>query len=201
MMLKKKIRIVSFIFLVLLLCCAVSDAIDIYRYSHIDEKQKCDVAIVLGAETNRNEVSPVYRERINHGIWLYKNGYVDYIILTGGKGDGAEFSDACIAKNYARSKNIPEKVIFLEEHSTITEENLKNAKKIMKENKWDDCIIVSDPFHMKRAMVMAEDYDMNAFSSPTPTSMYRTWKTKVLFLLREDFFFIGYKIFRFLGLT
>ena len=78
---------------------------------------------------------------------------------------------------------------------------MEDIEETIEENKWDDCIIVSDPFHMKRAMVMAEDYDMNAFSSPTPTSMYRAWKTKVLFLLREDFFYIGYKIFRFLGLT
>ena len=57
-------------------------------------------------------------------------------------------------------------------------------------------IIVSDPLHMKRAMAMAKDYGITAFSSPTPTTMYRRLKTKVPFLFRETFFYIGYAIVR-----
>lgn len=70
-----------------------------YSYGKVDGKQKSDVAIILGAATDSNGVSPVYRERINHGIWLYENNYVDYIIVTGGKADRAEFSDAYYAKD------------------------------------------------------------------------------------------------------
>ena len=84
-----------------------------YSYGKVDGKQKSNVAIILGAATDSNGVSPVYRERINHGIWLYENNYVDYIIVTGGKADRAEFSDAYYAKRYALSKNIPEDVIFI----------------------------------------------------------------------------------------
>ena len=54
-----------------------------------DEKRAADVAIVLGAAVTDAEVSPVLRERLNHGIWLYKNGYVDRLILTGGIGEGS----------------------------------------------------------------------------------------------------------------
>lgn len=49
---------------------------------------------------------------------------------------------------------------------------------------------------MKRAMVMADDYGINGFSSPTPTTMYRTWRTKLPFLFRETFFYVGYRIYR-----
>ena len=60
------------------------------KYGKVDEKQKSDVAIVLGASTDANGVSPVFKERINHGIWLYENNYVDYIIvniINKGEGD------------------------------------------------------------------------------------------------------------------
>ena len=57
-------------------------------------------------------------------------------------------------------------------------------------------IIVSDPLHMKRAMLMANDYGITAYSSPTPTSMYRSAKTQLPFLGREVFFYIGYSVVR-----
>ncbi len=193
----KKIVIASAIVIFLLIIISTALAVNsIIQYSKLDEKTKCDTAIILGAATFNGEVSPVYRERIHHGIWLYENGYVDYLIMTGGVGNGNETSDAYVAKQYAISKGIPEEAIFIEEQSTITEENLENAKAIMAENSLNTAIIVSDPLHMKRAMTMAKDYGISAYSSPTPTTMYQSNKTKIPFLAREVFFYIGYLIVR-----
>lgn len=171
-------------------------AFDIIDYGNKDNKTPSDVAIVLGAGTYGDEVSPVFRERINHSIWLYENGFVDYLIFTGGIGEGNTKSDALVAKEFAISKSVPEEVIFIEEKSTITEENLGYAKEIMDENGFKNAIIVSDPLHMKRAMLMVKDYGIEGVSSPTTTSMYKSIKTKIPFLLREEFFYIGYKIVR-----
>ena len=193
---KKTFRLISLFLVLSILFYLIFTAISIVSYGKIDEKANSDVAIVLGAVTSNGEVSPVYRERINHGIWLYENDYVDYLILTGGIGEENNASDAYIAKQYALSKSVPEQAIFIEEKSTITEENLENAKAIMDENSFDTAIIVSDPLHMKRAMLMAGDYGIDACSSPTPTTMYRSFKTKIPFLAREEFFYIGYSIVR-----
>jgi uncharacterized SAM-binding protein YcdF (DUF218 family) len=182
--------------LLLALIYAVVTAVGIMRYGGADEKTPSNVAIVLGAGTTDGQVSSVYRERINHGIWLYENHYVDYLILTGGIGKGNTLSDAYAAKQYAISCGVPENVIFIEEVSTITEENLQQAKLIMERQGWKTAIVVSDPLHMKRAMLMASDFGITAVSSPTPTTMYRTWKTKLPFLARELFFYTGYGILR-----
>ena len=193
---KKLVILVSLLVVFLIILFVIITAVNITHYGKVDEKAHCDVAIILGAATSDGEVSPVYRERINHGIWLYENGYVDYLILTGGIGNGNEISDACAAKQYAIKKGVPEQVIFIEEKSTITEENLEHAKAIMDEHSLDTAIIVSDPLHMKRAMLMASDYGIDACSSPTPTTMYRSAKTQIPFLAREVFFYIGYSIVR-----
>ena len=193
---KKTFRLISLFLVLSILFYLIFTAISIVSYGKTDGKANSDVAIVLGAGTSNGEVSPVYRERINHGIWLYENDYVDYLILTGGIGEGNNASDAYIAKQYALSKSVPEQAIFIEEKSTITEENLENAKAIMDENSFDTAIIVSDPLHMKRAMLMAGDYGIDACSSPTPTTMYRSFKTKIPFLAREEFFYIGYSFVR-----
>ena len=192
----RKITILAIGILLAIGGCLIAVAAGIVSYGKLDEKCSCDAAIVLGAATTDGVVSPVYRERINHGIRLYENGYVDYLILTGGTGDGNTISDALAAKNYAIDMGIPDHKILIEEQSTITEENLQNAKKIMDENTLETAIIVSDPLHMKRAMLMAKDYGITAYTSPTATSMYKSLKTKIPFLLREEFFYIGYRIVR-----
>lgn len=166
----------------------------IWNYADTNETQKADVAIVLGAAVEDNAPTPVFRERINHGIWLYENGFVPHLIFTGGIGAGDSLSEAYVAKEYAISLGVPEDVIFIEEFSLITEENMENAKVIMDEKGFETALIVSDPLHMKRSMVMAEDYGITAYSSPTQTSMYKSMKTKLPFLARETVMLIGYEI-------
>ena len=193
---KKLIILTALLIVFLIMIWVIIAAVRIVQYGKLDEKTNCDVAIVLGAATSSRGVSPVYRERINHGIWLYENGYVDNLLLTGGIGEGRKRSDASIAKQYAMESGIPEKAILIEEESAITEENLEYAKAIMDDHSLDTAIIVSDPLHMKRTMLMAKDYGIHGYSSPTPTTMYRSAKTQIPFLAREVFFYIGYWIVR-----
>ena len=174
----------------------ICNVISICRYSFVYENESCDVAIVLGAATSGSEVSEVYKQRLNHAMELYQNDYVKYIIVTGGKGKGNHFSDAAIAREYLVSMGLPDEVILEEDTSTITQENLENAKIIMEENGYETAAIVSDPLHMKRAMLLAKDSGIVAISSPTKSSAYKTLKTKIPFVAREAFFYIGYKWYR-----
>lgn len=184
------------IFLGIILIYIVGNLLSICLYSLKDEKQEADVAIVLGAATYYDEVSPVYRERLNQGIRLYEQGYIDKLIVTGGLGSGNEHSDAYTAKQYVISQGIPEEDVLTEDKSSITQENLENAKVIMDEKGFEDAIIVSDPLHMKRSMLLAKDAGITGYSSPTETTMYRSLETKIPFVLRELFFYIGYKWYR-----
>lgn len=178
----------------LILGLFVYTAISIYSYSKIDQTQKADVAIVLGTAVWGDQPSPVFKERILHGIWLHQNNYVDYLIFTGGKGEGQKYSEAEVAMKYAVINGIPEEKIFFENKSNITYENLLFAKPILKKENFDQVLLVSDPLHMKRAMKMAENHQIQAFCSPTPTSKYQSFPKKAGFALRESFFYIGYLI-------
>ena len=168
----------------------------IVTFSGKDETCPADAAIVLGASVYENSPSPVFCERIDHAVDLYNEGYVKAIIMTGGVGDGNIRSDADIAREYAEEQGVPAGAIFMDEESRITAENLRNAKQIMHEQDLSTALVVSDPLHMKRAMLYAHDLGMTAYSSPTPTSLYRSLKTKLPFLMREEFYYVGYRITR-----
>ncbi|WP_102346770.1 YdcF family protein [Bacillus sp. Marseille-P3661] len=167
-------------------------AISIWSFSDEVHLEKTDVAVVLGAAAWDNEPSPVLRERINHSIWLYKNDYVDKIIFTGGKGKLDKYAESEVARDYAIENNVNAEDILIETKSQITEENLKYAYEIAVEKNFNTFTIVSDPLHMKRAILMAKNIGMEAYSSPTQSSVYKTLKSKVPFFLRELFFYIGY---------
>ena len=96
----RKIKRLIFVMGCILLLYIAAIAAGIWKYGKIDEKCQVDAVIVLGAGASDDEVSPVFRERLNHAIWLYQNGYASTLILTGGVGDGNEKSDACVAKQY-----------------------------------------------------------------------------------------------------
>ena len=91
---------------------------------------------------------------------------------------------------------VPTADILMEEQSTITQENLQYAAVAMAAEGLETALIVSDPLHMKRAMLLAKDHGILAYSSPTPSSRYIHLRTKLPFLARETFFYIGYKLWR-----
>ena len=199
----KGIKAAVIILAAVLIYLAVTTA-GIVAFSGKDETRQADAAIVLGASVYDNSPSPVFCERINHAVDLYNDGQVRVIIMTGGVGEGNIRyirSEADIAREYAEQKGVPADAILTEERSRVTAENLANAKQIMDDHGLKTALIVSDPLHMKRAMLYAHDLGIRAYSSPTPTSLYRSWKTKLPFLMREEFYYVGYRITRLAGIS
>ena len=196
MKVKNTYRNLFIIVWVIIIVYTIYTASVIYSYGKINDLTKADAAIVLGAAVWGEEPSPVFKERIDHGIWLYKNGYVDKIIFTGGKGEKQEIAESIVAKRYAEMKEVPSEDILIETKSKITQENLYYAKQVAERNEIDNFLVVSDPLHMKRAIMLAEDYELEVYSSPTPTTRYKSFKSKSKFLAREVYYYIGYKIYK-----
>jgi uncharacterized SAM-binding protein YcdF (DUF218 family) len=168
----------------------------IYRYSSVAVDKQADAAVVLGAAVWSQNVSPVFRERINHAVDLYRKGKVRKLIFTGGQGNSNEPTEAAAASSYAQANGIPIQDILVEQKSHTTFENIVNAKQLADANSLKTVLIVSDPMHMKRAMTMARDVGLRAYPSPTPTTRYVGWRTQMAELARETFYYLGYLIAR-----
>ncbi|MGN1092241.1 MAG: YdcF family protein [Monoglobaceae bacterium] len=196
-----RLKYISITLISVILVWLSYNAISIYLYSKTDTTAPADVIIVLGAQTDYDTPSPVFAERINHAIDLYNNKMSSKIIFTGGKDVENKYSEAEAARVYAINAGVPESDIIIEDNSEITLENIAYSYIIMQENNLKTAIIVSDPLHMKRAMLMAKDSGIIAFSSATPTTLYKTPKSKFPFLLRETFYYSLYQIYRLTGGT
>jgi uncharacterized SAM-binding protein YcdF (DUF218 family) len=179
-----------------LLLAIASSASSIYLYGNSTNNIKADAAIVLGAAVWGEEPSPVFRERINHAINLYKNGSVRIIIFTGGVGESNELAEAIVGKNYAIAQQVKVADILTETQSRTTRQNLKNALEVANAHQLTKFLIVSDPLHMKRAVLMARGLGMDAHSSPTPTTRYRSFQSQMEFLSRETYFYLVYLVLK-----
>ncbi len=176
--------------LVLVLLWLVGVAAYIVWVGQRDDAARADAIIVLGAAAYDAKPSPVFEERIRHGIDLYKRGLAPTLIFTGGYGGkGARFSESQVARRYALRQGVPDKAILIESLSRNTHDNLRQASQVMQQHNLHKVIIVSDPLHMARALRISQDLGIQAVGSPTPTSRFRTFATRWRFLLQEVYFF------------
>jgi len=191
-----KRRIVRIILLgvaVLFIWLVVVGAV-IWNFSDEDNVENSDCIIVLGAAAYGDKPSPVFEERIKHAIALFQKGDAPIIIFTGGRGEGASHAESEVGASYAVAKGVTRTAISIEKRSRTTNQNLAEAKNLMDTAGMKSAIIVSDPLHLKRASMMADDIGILAVTSPTPTTRYRSLRTKLGFLVREIYFCHHYAV-------
>ncbi len=155
-----------------------------------DQAAHADAIIVLGAAAYDAKPSPVFQERIRHGLDLYRAGYAPLLIFTGGYGgQGARFSESQVARRYALKQGVPDDAILIETASRNTVQNLVEAKRLMDQRGIHRVIIVSDPLHMARALRLSQEMGIDALASSTPSTRFRSFHTSWRFLLQEIYYF------------
>lgn len=155
-----------------------------------DQAAPADAIVVLGAAAYDAQPSPVFEARIEHGLDLYRRGYATTLIFTGGYGGSrARFSESQVARRYALRQGIPDEAILIEAKSRTTHDNLVEARRLMLEHGMRRVIVVSDPLHMARALRLCRELGIDALGSPTPSTRFRSWRTRLEFLARETYFF------------
>ena len=157
---------------------------------HDDQARPSDAIIVLGAAAYDARPSPVFEERIRHGLALYRQGLAPRLIFTGGFGGAsARFAESEVARRYALRHDIPDEAILIETHSRSTRQNLIYARDLMREHGIRRVILVSDPLHMARALRLSRELGIDAVASATPSTRFRSVRTSWRFLAQEVYFF------------
>lgn len=191
-------RALGWTFLAALSWCVGVGGRIVYTGSH-DQAEKADAIIVLGAAVRKGEPSPAFAGRIRHGIELWKRGLASKLIFTGGLGHDGIIPEAEVARRVAEAGGIPPDAILVETVSTKTWENFTEAARLMQASGLRSAVIVSDPYHLLRARVMAENAGIDAFTSPTPYTAFQTWRSKLPFLINEVRLCNSHWIYRALG--
>jgi uncharacterized SAM-binding protein YcdF (DUF218 family) len=151
-----------------------------------DETRSADVIIVLGAAVWPDEQpGPSLRARTERAIELYQDGYATHLILSGGLGRFPP-EEAEVMRRLAVQAGVPSEALVLEKEAHSTWESMVYAGEIMQERGWNTALVVSDPFHMRRSLLMAEDIGFTAYASPALNSpSHNSLSRRVFYTSRE----------------
>lgn len=192
---KRKICVALLVLIVFGIIFYVGLVVRIYDDVNINEAQRVDAIVVMGASQWNGQPSPVFQARLDHAFSLYQDGFSLNFILTGGVGDGEKISESEAGRNYLTEKGVFDQDILQEELGKTSLRSLKQVAQILEEQKMNSIILVSDGFHMMRLKKMAEDLKINAYLSATP-NYYMGNLTEFKYLLRESLVYLLYLLLK-----
>ncbi|MDB5036329.1 MAG: hypothetical protein JWQ98_3570 [Chlorobi bacterium] len=157
-------------------------------------RQEYDAGVILGAAVWSNDrPSPVLRERINKGYDLLKNGTVQFLVLTGGHAPN-ELPEAEVGRRELLKLGAdPTRIVLETSTSSTLEQIIFIRDQLQKKQGWSSFIIVSDQFHLKRALEICQFNDIEALgvSSESPLGP----QNLALYHLRESVALVLYWLF------
>jgi uncharacterized SAM-binding protein YcdF (DUF218 family) len=103
--------------------------------------------------------------RAAHAASLYRQGYADFVLCTGGIGDNPP-SEARAACGRVVELGVPQDAIVYEEQAHSTEENAAFTAAIMRAHGWRSAILATDGFHLFRAAWMFQRAGVIIYPSP-----------------------------------
>lgn len=154
-------KILFILFIIVLVIFLICEGLIISKM-HIKEKNDLDYIIVLGAQVYENRPSSVLKYRLDRAITYLNENPNALCIVSGGKGENEPFSEGYGMKEYLVKNNIAENRIIIEDKSKSTKENLVNSKKIINDET-KTIGIVTNNFHMYRALLIAKKENINAY--------------------------------------
>lgn len=111
-----------------------------------DKLEKADAIAVFSGDNG---------PRTEKGVELLKEGYADYLILSGGK----VYDDVTMAelmKNHAIKLGVDESKILIDDESATTNENADFTADIIEENNFKSVIVVTSDYHTRRSKLAME---------------------------------------------
>lgn len=164
----------------------------VVNYGLGEDQGDADVIIVLGAAVWPGGPSPALRARVWRGSTLFHQGRAPHLIFSGGLGRYPPAEAEAMAV-LALSWQVDEKSIYLEDRAANTRENMAFAAAIMQQQGWETAIIVTDYFHMKRAVLLARDYGIVPVRAPVSVQMsHYVPRERLFYTLRECAALIDY---------
>ena len=153
-------------------CVALIETVWMVRAAENRPTEHGVPAIVLGCKVKGSKPSRVLTERLEAAYDYLVSEPAAIAILSGGKGEDEEISEAGCMYEYLTARGIEENRLILEDASTNTRENLAFSKEILsKRNLGMEVTIITSGFHEYRANDMAEKLGLKSYSAPAHTGI------------------------------
>ncbi|MBP2650317.1 MAG: hypothetical protein H6Q74_1142 [Firmicutes bacterium] len=125
-----------------------------------DDAPKSDAILILGAFVSpEGKVSGMLEERLKVGLELYQKGKASKFIVSGDHGR-KDYDEVNAMKKFLLDRNVPDEDIFMDHAGFTTYDSMYRARNIFKVDK---IIVVTQGFHLPRAIFLARKLGIEAY--------------------------------------
>ena len=164
----------------------------VWRAANNPIVRQADVIVVLGAAQLDGKPGEALEARLVEAKRIFDLGYAPSIITVGGGAPGDRTTEGASGKYWLRMNGILARKITAVEVGRDTLQSTKAYTKIMKKRYVSDVIIVTDAYHCKRAMTMANDEGVVSTCSPVKTGPNTLGNSGYRYLIREAAAYLSY---------
>lgn len=124
------------------------------------------VVVFAGGVGESGKAQGGYLERLKQAVDLYKAGYASSLVFSSGY--VFSFKEAEVMRTLAIDQGVPPDRIVLEEQATNTYENVAFTNRILEQRQWRRILLVSSPYHMRRATLVWQKVAPDVTVIPAP---------------------------------
>jgi len=111
------------------------------------------IVVFAGGVGESGKAGGGYQERVKEAIDLYRRGHAPAVIFSSGYVYALKEAD--VMRDLAIANGIPASAILLERNAANTYQNVLFVRRMLDERGWRRVLLVSSPYHMRRAVLTA----------------------------------------------
>ena len=131
---------------------------DIFSPEDFTTVDSYDCILVLGAGVRDGRPTDMLRDRLDTAVELYFSGVAKKLLVSGDHGSD-DYDEVNVMKDYAVEKGVPSEDIFMDHSGFSTYESIYRADAVFGVK---SCIIVTQKYHLFRALYAAEQFGLRA---------------------------------------
>ncbi|ANK58852.1 YdcF family protein [Loigolactobacillus backii] len=150
-----------------------------YPKARKNRHQRSDVILIPGhPATAHGRETPTLRVVLDQAVQLYRQGLASYVLVSGGAIHN-QFVEADVMAQGLIARGIPQAAIIRERQASNTAENFSFSLKLLRQFQLQRCLIVTVPWHNRKASFYANKYGIKHTLSPAPYPKEMTYQDRL----------------------
>lgn len=170
------------------------------HFSREINSAEVEYALVMGAAQYDGRPSDALEARLVEAKRIYDLGEIKKIVTVGGGAPGDRFTEARAGRKWLIQNGVKRADAIEIGDGRDTIQSIKAATTYFKKNNIGRIVIVTDPYHCKRSMYIADDLGVNAICSPVKSGPLSLENSSLKYLWREGNAYIAYRTLEKLGI-
>ena len=154
--------------------------------------RKADAIVVMGAAQLDGKPGEVLQARLKEVKRIFDKDFADQVFTLGAGAPGDRFTEAGTSREWLARNGLGWKSITAIKIGRDSYTSIEALANNVDKDRYNEIIIVTDPYHCLRSITMAKDFGFDASCSPARTGIASLDNAGFRYLLRETGAYLAY---------